>query len=68
MDRPLVIVEGLDLSKNDFGTFGRPQFEARLRRPASNGGPDLWELLLDKGYDFYLVDFKSFNHSINNRS
>ena len=63
-DRPLVIIEGLDLSSRDFGDFGRSQFEDVLRSPALRGGPDLWELFLDKGFDFYLVDFKSFDHRI----
>lgn len=63
-DHPLVVIEGLDLSNQDFGDFGRDQFERAFRSPAARGGPDLWELMLDAGYDFYLVDFKTFDYTI----
>ncbi|GAB4275400.1 MAG: hypothetical protein Kow0092_31000 [Deferrisomatales bacterium] len=60
-DRPLVVIEGLDLEEGPYGGFGREAFESALREAVQPGGVDLWTVLLDSGADLYLVDFASFD-------
>ncbi len=68
MNRPFVIIEGLDISTDLYGSFGRSQFESVFRSTSLGGGGDFWEILLNAGVDLYLVDFKSFDVTIENQS
>ncbi len=69
-DQPIIFVEGLDLAlekedtANRYGDRGRPEFQQVFESPITKGAQNMWNVLLDAGYDFYLVDIKSFDTTI----